>query len=654
MSESLKSWLFSHTSSSAILSLENNYDLSDLPYVRGNRVQLLRFLTFRPPASPNSHNTDVWALVGDRSHCIAARFAREQVNRFHKDHDLTFTSLKGALLTLTHVRTSVSRVQVEQSPGVATTAGGGPYRQGQYAVILDVKGWQVVSSVNEPVWFAGVKVITSTNGFPEGEEERGRQMLGWLKKWVRYKCLMRRAKVEQRERQRQRERLQADAGEGGDESASTNLPTPAQRRAVLVLSSSQVQNTQPLHLPIPPQQAGEKTTSQDSESLPSTTCRSMGPSSSSAAAAAALWEDFDLDFIAVNDDVDAVDVPGQWSEAVLHPSTEPSTTAVPVVDEEAQESTQAASNLAQEESQSQTQTHTQTQSDLDPYESGLSDYERNTRLARYRLRHPPNPPFPSSSPINPNETSAQRVDRHRELLHPTFEPWKARRLELGLSTSHSAYLSHLNEEAERFAEAYEADEIFKAACERSSSEERAEEEEAADAMRRAIGREARLRRFAAIEKQKEERAEIGRSEGTKNVVQGEGGEVRQFEMEVMDETVSTVVANGEKDIPSQMLPPSRSPAALAKTNTSAQHNNKTPQTFGESSTKAQSLVDQHLPESALPPPSATHNTPPKAHNQHPQPEPRSIPPSSPSTSSTPSKRSSVKKRKRNHDALAAL
>ncbi|SPO30621.1 uncharacterized protein UTRI_05238 [Ustilago trichophora] len=665
MSESLKSWLFIHTSSSAILSLENNYDLSDLPYVRGNRVQLLRFLTFRPPASPNSHNTDVWALVGDRTHCIAARFAREQVNRFHKDHNLTFTSLKGALLTLTHVRTSVSRVQVDHtSHGAGGIGGEGrPYRQGQYAVILDVKGWQVVSSISEPVWFAGVKVVTSTNGFPMGEEERGREMLRWLKKWVRYKCLLRRAKVEQRQREKQREKLQAaNVGEGGDESASTTLPTPAQRigkrKALLVLSSSQVQNTQPLQPSMPAQQAAEKTASQDSESLPSTTSRSMGPSSSSAAVAmAALWQDFDLDFIAVNDDhVDAIDVPGQWDQAVLRPSTEPATPAVPVVAQATQESPQTASIPAQEEFQSQTQsqTQTQTQSDLDPYESGLSDYERNTRLARYRFRHPPNPPFPSSSPINPNETSAQKIDRHRERLHPTFEPWKARRLELDLSTSHSAYIAHLDQEATRIAEAYEADEIFKAACERSSSEER-EREEAAVSRRRGNVREARSKRIAGREEREEEGVGIGRFKRGKDVVQGLQGQVRQVEMDIVNETASAAVLHGEKDIPSQMSTSSGSPTAPAKTSTSIQHKNTTSNAPDKPWNDAQSTINQHLSESELPPSATTHDIPPQAPLQkHPKFKPSSIP-SSPSASSTTSKRSrESKKRKRNQNALAAL
>ncbi|SJX64703.1 uncharacterized protein SRS1_15520 [Sporisorium reilianum f. sp. reilianum] len=356
MSESLKSWLFSHCATQTTSALSHNCDLHDMPYLSGNRIQILRFLTFRPAQTPNTPSTDVWALVGDRTHCVTARFARTQVDRFHDTHALTFTSLKGALVTLTNVRVSVARVQVHGEAG-------GPYRAGQWALVLDVKGWDVVSSVREPVWFGGVKLVTSGNGVPAGEAEKYVGMVAWMKTWIRWRCLMRRAREEQRAR---RLRPDASTDPAAASAAGVGLPTPAQRN-VLALASSQTPHTQP------PPPAQEESFPPLSPTQPRATLVSPALHD---ARATALWTDFDLDAPV---ELDHVDVSAQW--AIVPPAPPSPTTTQP----EAVAPPQQPPILAQAAA---SQSQTQAQSDLDPYESGLSDYERESRLKRRRAKQP--------------------------------------------------------------------------------------------------------------------------------------------------------------------------------------------------------------------------------------------------------------------------
>ncbi|CBQ69064.1 conserved hypothetical protein [Sporisorium reilianum SRZ2] len=363
MSESLKSWLFSHCATQTTSALSHNCDLHDMPYLPGNRIQILRFLTFRPAQTPNTPSTDVWALVGDRTHCVAARFARTQVDRFHDTHALTFTSLKGALVTLTNVRVSVARVQVHGEAG-------GPYRAGQWALVLDVKGWDVVSSVREPVWFGGVKLVTSGNGVPAGEGEGYVGMVAWMKTWIRWRCLMRRAREEQRAR-----RLRPDASTDPASAAGVKLPTPAQRN-VLALASSQAPHTQP------PPPAQEESFPPLSPTQPRAT-QPVSPALHDAGATA-LWTDFDLD---APIELDHVDVSDHWS--IVPPAPPSPAGATTTTQPDALAPPQQPPSLGHAAaSQSQSQSQTQTQSDLDPYESGLSDYERESRLKRRRAKQP--------------------------------------------------------------------------------------------------------------------------------------------------------------------------------------------------------------------------------------------------------------------------
>ncbi|PWY98051.1 hypothetical protein BCV70DRAFT_202220 [Testicularia cyperi] len=286
MSQSLRPWLFAHVATQAAEALDGGFALADMPFLPGNRVQVLRFLTYRnetvdgiadrsatsskSKTKSKSKSLDVWALVGDPTHCIAARFCRAQVDRFQSQHGFPFTRLRGALLTLTNLKVTVDRVQVHEEPHVGSStakvvsaAGSMPYRKGQYAVILDVRGFDVVSSINEPVWFSHVKVVTSPNSVNLGgagglgtsasvlDDNDARilynKMIQWMKKWIRCKSLLRRARAEHIQRRShgaevlgsERKRDQSpncDAkesvavAEAGASLASITLPTPAQRR----------------------------------------------------------------------------------------------------------------------------------------------------------------------------------------------------------------------------------------------------------------------------------------------------------------------------------------------------------------------------------------------------------------------------------------
>ncbi|GAC94772.1 hypothetical protein PHSY_002345 [Pseudozyma hubeiensis SY62] len=333
MSESLKSWLFPFCTTHATLASTLSLDLPDVPFHRGNRIQLLHLLTF-----PSSSSTDdIFALVGDRTHCIAARFSSTSLHHFHSTHSLPFTALKGALLTLTNVRITVDRVRV-----AAGAAGGKVYQDGQWGLVLDVRGWEVVGGMGEGVWFGGVRLITSENGVPRSvlgkEEEKGEQdkfriMIGWMKRWIRYKVAVDRA--EQHRRGNSGTEFEKQKGTG-------DFPTPAQRGSLLTT-------------PPPKTQAEGKTQEESLESIPT--------QPSELDSAAHLWTDFDLDAdLNVGQEI-ALD---QWREVL------PDGTASPTVGEE---------NVAEQPS---SQPHSR--SDEDPDESRISDYEREARMGRRRKK----------------------------------------------------------------------------------------------------------------------------------------------------------------------------------------------------------------------------------------------------------------------------
>ena len=279
----------------------------------------------------------------------------------------------------------------------------GGYRNGQWGLVLDVRGWKVVSSVAEPVWFGRVKLVTSPNAVPVGEEEKGKRMMLFLSKWVRFENMQIRAererdRMQRLEREGESEGESEGAGNGGNGvggSGRGGFPTPAQRRRrqVLVASSRQVQNSQP---PSKSQVGAGKGKGKERQVFQSSQAHSQEgvmfvTPTAMTKETEALWNDFDLD-AAVDVDIDDIDVPQLWSAASAIATVE-STTEI-----QASESAPAATQTiipVQSPTQPEAQFGIQTQSpsqDLDPDESGLSDYERKTRLGRRackRTHHPP-------------------------------------------------------------------------------------------------------------------------------------------------------------------------------------------------------------------------------------------------------------------------
>lgn len=302
----------------------------------------------------------------------------------------------------------------------------GGYRAGQWGLALDVRGWEVVSSVAEPVWFGGVKLVTSPNAVPEGEGERGKRLLEFLKKWVRFQNLQIRA---EKERERQERHLVGDSGgneervvNGSSGSARGGLPTPAQRRRALVVSSSQVQNSQPRRTQTDVEKGKAREVTQSTQSQ-SQEGESFVTPSAATTRQEEMWTDFDLD---ADIDVDDVEVPDLWGGADTTTADAgdveveaPTLTEKPTTEEQPQQ--EVVSIPTQTQAHTQTQTQSQPQ-DLDPDESGLSDYERNARLrqrASKLIHHPPSASPPSPTP---SSSSIDHTGIRLECLSPSCSP----------------------------------------------------------------------------------------------------------------------------------------------------------------------------------------------------------------------------------------
>lgn len=220
MSESMRSWLWAFASSQAHEAYQGGYDLRDMPFVPGNRVQVLRFLTFPAPGE----SAGIWALVGDRTHCIAVLFDSKAVEVFQRRHEMRLTSLKGALVTLSQIRLTVGCVHT-RNDGDQDRGQGLVYRHLQPSMLLDVASFQVVSSINEPIWFTKIHAITSKKDLDEEGVAQSDVMVQWMKQWIRNKALAHTAAQEHA-------RLSAidhAASTSSIADDSTRLPTPGQR-----------------------------------------------------------------------------------------------------------------------------------------------------------------------------------------------------------------------------------------------------------------------------------------------------------------------------------------------------------------------------------------------------------------------------------------
>ncbi|EPQ27835.1 uncharacterized protein PFL1_04580 [Pseudozyma flocculosa PF-1] len=220
MSQSLKSWLFERMADQAHDALESGTTLYDLPFTTGNRVQLVRFLTFRPPDDPLA-DRDVWAVVSDRTHVMAAKFVRGQVTRFQRNNPtLPFTTLRGALLMLRATRAIITRIP---SASKATM-----WDENDFNLALEVRSFDLLGSIGEPTFWPDAKLVLSPRGVPAELEHRWKLLTEWVDKWRRY-----RLKREERKRASATLKAVHDSEARHEPSLdalqSTPLPTPGQR-----------------------------------------------------------------------------------------------------------------------------------------------------------------------------------------------------------------------------------------------------------------------------------------------------------------------------------------------------------------------------------------------------------------------------------------
>ncbi|WFD44180.1 hypothetical protein MPSI1_002846 [Malassezia psittaci] len=111
MSRSLRPWLHE-----AVRTASENPDANSSAAEKhsvGSRVQILRFLTFRPENDPRTP-MDIWAQVRDRTHWMPARFASASVDDFQiNSGGMRFTQLRGAILAINKCRVTLDHVQTD-------------------------------------------------------------------------------------------------------------------------------------------------------------------------------------------------------------------------------------------------------------------------------------------------------------------------------------------------------------------------------------------------------------------------------------------------------------------------------------------------------------------------------------------------------------
>ncbi|KAN0060433.1 hypothetical protein ACQY0O_007763 [Thecaphora frezii] len=307
MSQSLKSWLLGALVDQAHEAEQSGSTLRDLPFVQGSRIQLIRFLTFRPTDNPLA-DQDVWAIVGDRTHLVAAKFVRGQVTRYQKHHPTQpFTSLRGSLFMLRTIRAVVTRIP--------STTRATLWRPDEYNLAIEVRSFDLLGSLGEPTFWPDAHLVLSPRGVPAGSEEGWKTLVRWTDRWIQYRG-------KRDERKRASETLKALHGTEAhnDESLDTAtgvtgqlLPTPAQRTR---------SDPRATHLT----RSSERTSRSYSDSRLFSSSNSHGhglfsPLSKKAAAAArkrggSEWEGYNLDAVVPSTQ------PAMPSDTPLHESTD--------------------------------------------------------------------------------------------------------------------------------------------------------------------------------------------------------------------------------------------------------------------------------------------------------------------------------------------
>ncbi|CAD6888957.1 unnamed protein product [Tilletia caries] len=137
---------------------------ADTLFRPGKKVQVVKFLTFRPVNDPFAP-LDIWAQVSDPEHFVACRFLASSVTSFRRTVPpfADLTSLKGSILLIKAARATVwpDRVpaQVQNSPWAHIRPGTAPGG----AVILEVMDWKLLGCTGEEPFWESAQEIASVD-----------------------------------------------------------------------------------------------------------------------------------------------------------------------------------------------------------------------------------------------------------------------------------------------------------------------------------------------------------------------------------------------------------------------------------------------------------------------------------------------------------
>lgn len=177
----------------------------------------------------------MWAIVGDRTHCIAVKFDARCVERYHRRFASNLTSLKGSLVTLVDIKLTVGAVHTRDE--ASTHDRGFVYRHLQQAALLEVSAFEVVGCVNEPIWFSKGRVVTNTKGVSGAQLADTQTMITWVKQCIRLRNMARAAKTAQNQA-RLRSCPDTTTTSIVQDDNSNRFPTPAQRKGAILPTTS--------------------------------------------------------------------------------------------------------------------------------------------------------------------------------------------------------------------------------------------------------------------------------------------------------------------------------------------------------------------------------------------------------------------------------
>lgn len=172
MAESLTSWLTPALRSAMSLAdfqaEEGHSALDDLPYHKGAKLQIRRFLGYEEnfPTQPNSEGQSckrkppLWAVASDRYFDICVRFSADCVTWFDNSHAIELISLPHCIISLLSYRPSLSKTAGRMAVGAT-----GPFASTNKArLFLEVEAFRVWGSVNDVIFWESLDLQSALAG----------------------------------------------------------------------------------------------------------------------------------------------------------------------------------------------------------------------------------------------------------------------------------------------------------------------------------------------------------------------------------------------------------------------------------------------------------------------------------------------------------